>query len=78
LDLDVGIVLETCLGELHAAFGIGAFEISRRFVEELYLSAPPLLLCFESAQSFAAQVHAPNLSRPTRIRISGADEERRL
>lgn len=24
LDLDVGIVLETCLGELHAAFGIGA------------------------------------------------------
>lgn len=23
-DLDVGIVSETCLGELHAAFGIGA------------------------------------------------------
>jgi len=72
LDLDIGIVLETCLGELHATFGIGAFEMSGCFVEELYLRASALL-CFESAQRFATQVHAPDLSRPTRIRISRGD-----
>lgn len=99
-DMDVRIVLESCLGELHATFGIGAscgfysqpgshlrskksaylrfpdaslkncaqelnymsvlFELCSSSTH-LYLSASSLL-CFEGAQSLAAQIHAPNFS----------------